>query len=76
MVRQGRLLHAAPWDFDLAFDFACMPRYFTNVFTGNVSLGVPLRSKGVFLGLRAQGSNMSQAEHRACIFGGEGGASQ
>lgn len=40
MARQGRLLHAAPWDFDLAFDFACMPRYFTNVFTGNVSLGV------------------------------------
>ncbi|CAE6962505.1 unnamed protein product [Symbiodinium natans] len=40
MVRQGRLLHAAPWDFDLAFDFACMPRYFTNVFTQNVSLGV------------------------------------
>ncbi|CAE7212581.1 unnamed protein product [Symbiodinium pilosum] len=40
MVRQGKLMHAAPWDFDLAFDFACMPRYFTNVFTGNASLGV------------------------------------
>jgi len=40
MVKRGKLLHAAPWDFDLAFDFVCMPRYFRNVFTGNVSLGV------------------------------------
>lgn len=36
----GKLYHAAPWDFDLAFGFACMPAYYTNAFTGVVSLGV------------------------------------
>ncbi|CAK9029705.1 unnamed protein product [Durusdinium trenchii] len=38
-IKNGMLYHAAPWDFDLAFDFACMPRYFTNNLTGEVHLG-------------------------------------
>ena len=25
-ISEGRIFHAAPWDFDLAFNFACMPR--------------------------------------------------
>uniref|UniRef100_A0A6T1LMD6 Uncharacterized protein n=1 Tax=Alexandrium monilatum TaxID=311494 RepID=A0A6T1LMD6_9DINO len=36
----GKLSHASPWDFDLAFDFDCTPAYFTSVLTGNVSFGV------------------------------------
>ena len=26
-IKNGVLFHAAPWDFDLAFNFACMPRF-------------------------------------------------
>jgi len=33
-VGGGKLFHAAPWDFDLAFGFACMPLYYKNAFTG------------------------------------------
>ncbi|CAJ1358615.1 unnamed protein product, partial [Effrenium voratum] len=37
-ISEGRIFHAAPWDFDLAFNFACMPRYFTNILTGKVEV--------------------------------------
>jgi len=42
-VKDGRLFHAAPWDFDLAFNFACMPNYFRSAYTnqsGPSTLGV------------------------------------
>merc|ERR1712113_897985 len=39
MIQDGRLFHAAPWDFDLGFNFACMPVYYRNAFTGHVTLG-------------------------------------
>lgn len=39
-IKNGVLFHAAPWDFDLAFNFACMPRYFTNALTGEAETGV------------------------------------
>lgn len=39
-IKDGVLFHAAPWDFDLGFNFACMPRYFTNALTGVVDTGV------------------------------------
>jgi len=38
-VQAGRLFHAAPWDFDLAFHFDCTPVYYTNLFTGEVNTG-------------------------------------
>lgn len=41
-IKDGVLFHAAPWDFDLGFNFACMPRYFTNALTGVVDTGVRL----------------------------------
>ena len=44
-IKNGVLLHAAPWDFDLAFNFACMPRYFTNALTGEAETGVRLGTK-------------------------------
>lgn len=39
-VEAGKLFHAAPWDFDLAFHFDCTGKYYTNIFTGEVSPGV------------------------------------
>mmetsp|Transcript_24496 Transcript_24496/g.53278 ORF Transcript_24496/g.53278 Transcript_24496/m.53278 type:complete len:561 (-) Transcript_24496:182-1864(-) len=33
-VERGRLIHAAPWDFDLAFGFICDDLWFTNAYTG------------------------------------------
>jgi len=36
-VRGGRLEHAAPWDYDLAFNFECRPLYFNNAYTGENS---------------------------------------
>lgn len=44
-IKNGVLFHAAPWDFDLAFNFACMPRYFTNALTGEAETGVRLGTK-------------------------------
>ncbi|CAE8618463.1 unnamed protein product [Polarella glacialis] len=39
-VKDGRLSHAAPWDHDLAFGFACKPDYRRNALTGHTSSGV------------------------------------
>jgi len=33
-IHEGKMFSAAPWDFDLAFGFACMPLYFRNGETG------------------------------------------
>ena len=34
-VTVGRLVHASPWDFDLAYNFDCYPGYFVDVETGD-----------------------------------------
>jgi hypothetical protein len=39
-IVDGKLHHAAPWDFDLAFHFACMPLYFHQYSTHKVMMGV------------------------------------
>mmetsp|Transcript_137750 Transcript_137750/g.428002 ORF Transcript_137750/g.428002 Transcript_137750/m.428002 type:complete len:380 (-) Transcript_137750:76-1215(-) len=39
-VQAGKLFHASPWDFDLAFNFDCTHAYFTNQFTSVFSPGV------------------------------------
>merc|ERR1712226_1564388 len=60
MVKQGKLFHASPWDFDLGFNFACMPVYFRNAFTGEVQLGVEgwnvenLRDNALWIGKDGQ----------------------
>lgn len=33
-IERGRLVHAAPWDFDLAFGFDCQSLYYHNALTG------------------------------------------
>eukprot|EP00928_Gymnodinium_smaydae_P096276 TRINITY_DN8468_c0_g2_i1.p1 TRINITY_DN8468_c0_g2~~TRINITY_DN8468_c0_g2_i1.p1 ORF type:complete len:520 (+),score=26.29 TRINITY_DN8468_c0_g2_i1:61-1620(+) len=38
-IEHGKLVHAAPWDFDLAFGFDCQSRYFTNNLTGEDTTG-------------------------------------
>jgi len=39
-IDRGRLVHIAPWDFDLAFGFVCMPMYYKNMYTGRTADGV------------------------------------
>jgi len=39
-IDHGRLHHIAPWDYDLAFGFVCMPQYYRNMYTGELSDGV------------------------------------
>lgn len=34
MINGNKLMHAAPWDFDLAFGYECQVLYYTNSFTG------------------------------------------
>jgi len=34
MIKNGKLMHAAPWDFDLSFGYDCQSMYFKNFFTG------------------------------------------
>mmetsp|Transcript_104833 Transcript_104833/g.224045 ORF Transcript_104833/g.224045 Transcript_104833/m.224045 type:complete len:564 (-) Transcript_104833:55-1746(-) len=40
LLRDQRLFHAAPWDFDLAFGFSCAQTYYRHVDTGKVCEGV------------------------------------
>merc|ERR1711904_32031 len=61
MVKEGRLFHAAPWDFDLAFNFACMPVYFRNAFTGKA-----IHTAGV------EGWNVENLRDMALWIGPEG----
>jgi len=39
-LHDGKLFHAAPWDFDLAFGFVCNPEGFRDVVTGKVARDV------------------------------------
>lgn len=40
MVQEGKLMHAAPWDFDLAMGFDCAKYYFRNILTNQTNMGV------------------------------------
>eukprot|EP00929_Paragymnodinium_shiwhaense_P042299 TRINITY_DN21907_c0_g1_i1.p1 TRINITY_DN21907_c0_g1~~TRINITY_DN21907_c0_g1_i1.p1 ORF type:complete len:245 (-),score=41.11 TRINITY_DN21907_c0_g1_i1:122-856(-) len=40
LIKDGKLFHAAPWDYDLAMGFDCAKVYFKNFLTNETTMGV------------------------------------
>lgn len=59
-VKQGKLFHATPWDFDLAFGFVCNPQMWTNIFTNHSETSC------------ARGWNVENVRNKAPWFGPSG----